>query len=187
MYQGRNVLRSLTGGIVLIGLALAFLIGRGGFFLPIFFVFLAFSTLIGSISSGNPRGVYGGIQGFVWLLGLALMFIIGFWPWVLIVAGISAILGALAQPILAGLLGLGIFAATRNNQQHYQYPQYQQPQQPQQQPYQPYQQGYQPEQSTPGMYREGDQQFPYPQEGQPKQEYDRTQTQYPQQMPPQQQ
>lgn len=186
MYQGRNALRGLTGGIVLIGLALAFIIGRGGFFLPIFFVFLAFSSLIGSISSGNPRGVYGGIQGFVWLLGLAVMFIIGFWPWVLVVAGISAILGALAQPILAGLLGMGIFAATRqSNQQQYQYPPQYQP--PQQQPYQPYQQGYQPEQPAPGSYMEGGQQYPYPQEGQPKQEYSEPQAQYPQQMPPQQQ
>ena len=172
MYYRRNTFSSISGGIVLIGLALAFLLGRGSFFLPIFFVALAFSALFGSLSSGNPRAVYGGLQGFFWLLGLAFCFLVGFWPWILVVAGISIILGALIQPILAGLLGIGFIAAMQSNRQ---------PQQQYQQPYQPYQQGYQ----TPPTYVEGEQQYQYP--PQPKQEYDQPQAQYPQEMPPQQQ
>ena len=57
MYYRRNTFSSISGGIVLIGLALAFLLGRGSFFLPIFFVALAFSALLGSLSSGNPRAI----------------------------------------------------------------------------------------------------------------------------------
>ena len=176
MYYRRNFFSSISGGIVLIGLALAFLLGRGEFSLPIFFVALAFSALFGSLSSGNPRAVYGGIQGFIWLLGLAFCFYFTFWPWILVVAGISIILGALIQPILAGLLGIGFIAAMQSNRQ---------PQQQYQQPYQPYQQGYQQPQQTPPTYVEGEQQHQYP--PQPKQEYDQPQTQYPQEMPPQQQ
>src|SRR3989440_9521790 len=93
MYCRGNTFSSISGGIVLIGLALAVLLGRGDFFLPIFFVALAFAALFGSLSSGNPRAVYGGLQGFFWLLGLAFCFLVGFWPWILVVAGISVILG----------------------------------------------------------------------------------------------
>src|SRR6202165_5919892 len=74
MYYRCNFFSSISGGIVLIGLALAFLLGRGEFSLPLFFVALPFSLLLGSLSSGNPRAVYGGIQGFIWLLGLAFCF-----------------------------------------------------------------------------------------------------------------
>jgi hypothetical protein len=167
----RNPVRSVTGGIsgaiVLIGLALAF--AFGGFNLPIFFVALAFASLIGSFGSLNPRNAYSGIQGFVWLLGLALCFAIGFWPWILVVAAISALLGALIRPIIATLLGLGIFglASSMTNR-------------PPQQPYQPYQQGYQPPPQPP-TYQEGGQQYLYPQQ------YEQPQAQYPQELPPQQQ
>ncbi len=170
----------ISGGIVLIGLALAF--AFGGFNLPIFFVALAFAALISSFGSGNPRGAYGGIQGFFWLLMLAIFFATGFhWVWFLVAAGISAILGALAQPILAGLGGMTAFGMTRQ-QPHYQQPYYQ-PSQPQQPPYQPYQEGYQPQPET---YQEGGQQHQYPPTPQPSQQYEQPQAQYPQEMPPQQ-
>jgi hypothetical protein len=176
----RNPVRSMTSGIsgalVLIGLFLAFIFG--GFNLPIFFVALAFASLIGSFGSLNPRGVYGGIQGFVWLLGLALCFAIGFWPWILLVAAVSVILGALIRPIIAGLLGLGIFglASMANRQRQQQY------YQPPQQPYPPYQQGYQsPAPPHPPTYEEGGRQYSYPQQ------YEQPQAQYPEEMPPQQQ
>jgi hypothetical protein len=171
----RSVTSGISGAIVLIGLFLAFILG--GFNLPIFFVALAFASLIGSLGSLNPRGVYGGIQGFVWLLGLALCFAVGFWPWILLVCAVSAILGALIRPITAILLGMGIFglASTANRQP--QQPYYQPPQQ---QPYQPYQQGYQPPPQPP-TYQEGGQQYSYPQQ------YEQPQAQYPREMPPQQQ
>jgi hypothetical protein len=191
----RGPLSGLAGGIFLIGLALAFFLQSqfgGGWFLPIFFIGLGFSILIGSIGSLNPRGVYGGLYGFFWMLILALFFITGSWIWFLVGAGISAILGALARPLMAGLLGAGIFAATQPGQQQYQQPPYQQPYPPYQQGQetsQPYQQGYQPTQPPPipGTYEEGGQQHQYPQQGQPKQQHDAPETQYPQQMPPQQQ
>src|SRR5712691_5236412 len=127
----RNSLGGLAGGFFFIGLALAIALsgslGGHGF---LFFLFagLAFCSLLGSASSMNPRGLYGGLQGFVWLMGLAFLFVIGFWPWILVLIGISAILGSLIAPITAALVGLGIYAATQSNQ----------PQQQCQQPYQSY-------------------------------------------------
>src|ERR1700676_2026212 len=142
----RTGLGGLAGGFFFIGLALAFaLSGRlgGNWFLFFLFAGLAFSSLFGSASSMNARGLYGGILGFVWLMGLGILFVIGFWPWILVLIGISAILGSLIAPITAGLLGLGIYAAAQNNQPQQQYQQPYQPYPPEQ-PLEPYQQGYQP-------------------------------------------
>ena len=182
MRNNRSVFGGISGGIVLIGLALAFALG--GFNLPIFFVALAFASLVGSLGSGNPHGLYGGIQGFFWLLILALFFATGFnWIWFLVGAGISAILGALARPIIANLGGLALFGMTRPQQQPQQ-PYYQPPQQPytpQQPAYQPYQEGY----HQPETYQEGGQLHQYPQTPQQSQQYEQPQAQYPQEMPPQ--
>jgi hypothetical protein len=173
-----SIMGGITSGIVLIGLALAFLIG-GGFNLPIFFIALAFASLFGSMSSGSPRGIYGGIQGAFWMLALAVFFITGSWVVFLIAAGISAILGALAQLIMARLGSMAFFGMKQPQQPQY----YQPPQQPQQ-PYQPYQEGYQPPAPQPETYQEGGQPHPYP--SQPSQQYEQPQAEYPQQMPPQQ-
>jgi hypothetical protein len=181
--QYRNPLRGVAAGIFIIGLAFAFAFSHsfgGNLFLPILFLGLAFCSLLGSASSLNPRGIYGGLQSFTWLAGLALCFVVGFWPWILIPVGVSMILGALYTPITTGLVGAGFLAAMQPNQPP---PQYQQPYQ--HPPYPPeYQQGYQPQQQAPGTYQEGGQQYP-----QPKQEYDQSQEQPPQQqeIPPQQQ
>ena len=181
MYRQRNSLGGLTGGIFLIGLALAIFIG-GGHFLTILFVTLAFCSLFGSLATLNPRGFYSGMQGFVWLLGLGILFLpgVGFWPWILALCGASAILGILARPIMAGILGMGILgAASMANQQPQ--PGYQPPQPT----YEPYQQGYQPQppaQST-ATYQEGGQQY----SSQPQPQYEQPQVQYPQELPPQQQ
>jgi hypothetical protein len=185
MRPRRGFLGSMSGGIFLIFLALAFLVH--GFFLPLLFVGLAFSALFGSFSSMNPRGAYGGLQGFVWMLGLAFCFVVGFWPWILLVVGASIIIGALAAPIIAALSGLAFLGAANMMQQGP--PSYQQPyapNQPYQQPQQPYEQGYQPPPpASPApvqeSYQEGGQQHQYP-----SQQYDQPQTQYPQEMPPQQ-
>ena len=175
MYRQRNSLGGLTGGIFLIGLALAFFIGGGHFFLTILFATLAFCALFGSLATLNPRGFYSGLQGFVWLLGLGVLFLPGvdFWPWILVLCGVSAILGVLARPIMAGMLGIGILgAASLANQ-------------PPQPTYEPYQQGYQPQPPTqaPETYQEGGQQHPY----QPQPQYEQPQIPYPQELPPQQQ
>ncbi len=194
MYRaGRSLTRGISTAIILLGLALSF--AFGGFNLPIFFVALAFAILVGSLGTFNPRGVYGGFMGFIWMLMLALFFVTGSWVWFIVGAAISALLGALVRPILAGLLGVGLFSAFANQQrppQYYQPPQ--QPYQPTQQPYQPYQQGYQTPQEEAG-YQEGERQHQYPptptQNAPQYQPYtnqaDQPQAQYPQQMPPQQQ
>ncbi len=150
MYRRQNPLRGLAGGIFIICLALAFFIGGAGghWFLPLFFVGLAFCTLIGSVSTFNPRGVYGGLMGFIWLLGIGICFLIGFWPWILVLVGISMILGALFRPITAGLLGAGFLLASQQPQQSYQ------PVYPAQQP-------------PPGTYQEGGNVYPYPPQQQP--------------------
>src|SRR5260370_685741 len=177
--QYRNPLGGVAAGIFIIGLAFAFAFSHsfgGNLFLPILFLGLAFCSLLGSASSLNPRGIYGGLQSFTWLAGLALCFVVGFWPWILIPVGVSMILGALYTPIITGLVGAGFLPAIQPNQPP---PHYHQP------PYSPeYQQGYQPQQQPPGTYQKGGQQYP-----QPKQEYDQSQEQPPQQqeMPPQQQ
>ncbi len=181
----RNPLGGVAVGIFIIALAFAIYFSSfigGNLFLPILFAGLAFCALFGSASSGDPRGIYGGLQGFTWLMGLALCFLIGFWPWILLPVGVSIILGALYSPITTGISNTGFMAVPPANQPPPQ--QYQQPYQP---PYQQYQQGYQPSPQAPGTYQEGGQQYQSP--PQPKQEHDQPQTQPPQQqeMPPQQQ
>ncbi len=180
-YNRGSATGGIAGGIVLIGLALAF--AFGGFNLPIFFVALAFAALVGSMSSRNPQGIYGGIQGFFWLIALALFFVTGSWIVFLLAAGISAILGTLARPIIARLASTAFFGMTQQPpQQQY----YQQPQQPYQPPQPaPYQESYRAPQAE--TYQEGGQPYPYPPEHQPSQQYEQPQAQYPQQMPPPQQ
>ncbi|MEO8955661.1 MAG: hypothetical protein ABI396_03795 [Ktedonobacteraceae bacterium] len=187
----RGFLGGISGGIFLIGLAIAFFSGH---FLPVLFVTLAFTSLLGSASSLRPNGIYGGLYGFVWMLGLAFCFAFGFWPWILVIVGLSAILGAMRGPIMAAIVGTGIFGASQPAQSSYQ--PYQPPPTYQEQPgsgYQPYQQGYQAPVQPQETYQEGGQPYQYPpQSQQPQQpvqpQYEQPQTQYPQQqMPPQQQ
>ncbi|MEO8971330.1 MAG: hypothetical protein ABI406_06995 [Ktedonobacteraceae bacterium] len=175
--RNRNPLRAATGGIFLIGMAIAFAISSqfgGHWFLPILFITLACTSLIGSLNF-NRRGVYSGSYGFVWLAVLALFFITGSWIWFLVGAGLSAILGSLWRPMIGGAYG------RQGDQQPYYQPTYQQPP-----TNQPYEQGYQPPaQQPPAAYQEGNQQYPYPQPQEPQ--YEQPQVQYPQEMPPPQQ
>ena len=181
----RSITGSLSGAIILLGLALSF--AFGGFNLVIFFIALALAIFIGSLSSLNPKGVSGGLIGAMWMIMLALFFATGSWLWFLVGAALSAIISALIRPLTAFLLGLGIFGLASMNQQPQQ-PYYQPI--PNQQPYpsqsQPYQQGYQP---TPQMeaYQEGGQRYSYPEQQQSsQQQYEQPQAQYSQEIPPQQ-
>ena len=178
---GRSITGGLSGAIVLIGIVLA--LAFGGFNLVIFFIALAFSIFIGSFSSRNPRGVYGGLVGAMWMIMLALFFATGSWLWFLVGAALSAILGALVGPLTALLLGIGIFGLASTAQQPPQMQQpYYQPMPPQQAPYQ---QGYQSLQ--PEGYQEGGQGYQYPgQQPLSQQQYEQPQSEYQQEMPPQQ-
>ena len=158
----RSSAGGLAGGLFIIALIIGFSLNglwSGHGFLVMLFVGLALASFFGSISSMNPRGIYGGLQGAVWMLGLALCFIIGFWPWILLPVAATMILGALINPITAGIAGAGFIAAS------------QQQQQPGQPGYEPYQQGYQA--APPQPYQEGSQQ--------PKDQYEQPQAQYPEQ------
>lgn len=172
MYRAQNPLRGMAGGVFLIGLALAFFVADGGYFLPLLFVALAFCSLLGSMSTLNRAATYGGMQSFIWLLGLGILFLpwVGFWPWILVLCGISAILGAMAKPIMTSMPSMR--TAT---------PVYQPPQPS----YQPYEQGYQAAEPT---SQEGGQQYP---SSRPKEEplaqYEQPQADYPQELPPLQQ
>jgi hypothetical protein len=98
VYYGRGaavrgaVAGGLAGGIFFFGLVAAILSGH---FWTVLLVTLAITALVGSLSSSNVQGLYGGFQGFVFLMGLAVCSVIGWWPWILVVFGIAAILGTL--------------------------------------------------------------------------------------------
>ncbi len=176
----RNPMRGIATGIFFIFLAFAFYFSNtfnSNLFLPIFFAGLALVSLIGAASSGNPRGIYGGLYPFVWLMGLALCFLIGFWPWILLPIGVSMILGALYNPITTGLSNTGFMANQPPPQQ------YQQSSEPDQS----YQAGYYGNPPVPDTYQEGGQHYQYP--PQPKQQYDLPEPDHAQQqeLPPQQQ
>ena len=180
MNRYRNPMRGLATGIFFIFLAFAIYFSNtfhSHLFLPILFAGLAFCSLFGAASSGNPRGIYGGLYPFVWLLGLALCFLIGFWPWILLPIGVSMILGALYNPITSGLSNSGFMANQPPPQQYQQ----------SNEPNQPYQAGYQAPPPATGTYQEGGQKYQY--SPQPKQQYDQPQAEPPQQqeIPPQQQ
>src|SRR5258707_1414287 len=93
----RNPLGGIGAGLLIIGLAFAFAFSgsfHGHLFLPILFVGLAFCSLLGSASSLNPRGLYGGLQGFFWRFGLALCFLVASSPWILLPVADSIIMQA---------------------------------------------------------------------------------------------
>jgi len=172
--RNNNPLRAATGGIFLIGLAIAIALSNqfgGHGFIAIFFITLACTSFIGSLNFSR-RGVYSGSYGFVWLLAIAIFFITNNPLWFLVACGLSIILGSLWRPMMKGAF---------NNRQPYYQPTYQQPP-----TYQSYEQGYQPPaQQPPAAYEEGGQQHPLAQAQEPQ--YDQPQVQYPQEMPPPQQ
>ena len=175
--QRRNswaaALGGLSGGIFLLGLALAIISGH---FLPVFFITLGVTSFVGALAGGNAHSAYGGFQGAAFLCGLAFCFIFGWWPWFLVVLAVSTILGSLHVPVTAALQG----AFNRP---------YAAPVAPPVQPYQPHQpytEGYQPQQPA-ATYQEGGQQHSYEPETSPSNYSEQPQAQYPQQMPPMQQ
>lgn len=180
MNRQRGTLQRLARGLFfsffLIGLAFVLFFGLGHYFLTVLFLGLACSSLLRMISAFEPKKVYRGIQRFIWFLGLAILFLpqVAFWPWgvggFLLLCGLSALVGALAKPIIAGVGSMGNRrGAAQATQQAYP---------TDQRPYQPYEQGYQPPQA-PEPAQEGGEVYSQPplQEQSP---YEQPQAQYPQ-------
>ena len=85
---------TLSAGIILIGLGVLFLVPGVGFW-PWILVVVGLAGLPASLA--NKKG-WLGWQGFFWLAGLAVLFATGFiWPGILILIGLSMLLGALTR------------------------------------------------------------------------------------------
>src|SRR5581483_6514742 len=165
-----GIFGSLSSGLFFFGLAIAIVSGH---FLPIWFITLGLCALVGSLSTDNRQANFGGFQGFVFFLGLTICSIFGWWPWILVTFGVSAVLGSWSGAI-----------PKRSKQACVQpQPLYQPSSAQSEQAYQPYQEGYQPAQPA-AIYAEGGQRHYYQPEV-PQPDYETPQAQYPQQMPPQ--
>jgi len=88
-------LDGLSGGVLLIGLGVLFLIDSIPFF-PWILLVIGLASLPGSIARD---GLWAGLQGAIWLGGLAVLFATGdFWPGILILIGLSTLAGAMVRP-----------------------------------------------------------------------------------------
>ncbi len=151
MEQRSKSMEKLSGGVFMIGLALAFVLSSqsgGHLFLPVLFFTLGATSLLATLASGNSQKMYSGFHGMVWMIIMALFFLTGLWIWFLVGAGISAILGALGSMITAGLASAGILASEQRQ------PVYQPPTQP-----------YVPTNDPPQPYQSPEQPYPQYQEG----------------------
>lgn len=89
---------ALSGGILLIGIGMIFLLKLD--FFPAILAVLGLSTIVAGLATG--RGWYG-IQGGVWLIGLFFLFQFDIlFPGILILIGISGLIAALTRPMLKG-------------------------------------------------------------------------------------
>ncbi|MBN1679546.1 MAG: hypothetical protein JW966_04590 [Anaerolineae bacterium] len=85
----------VTGGIMLIGFGLLFMVDEIDFW-PWVLAVIGFATLPSSIAR---EGFWAGLQGALWMIGLAILFATGaWWPGILILTGLSIIAGALVRP-----------------------------------------------------------------------------------------
>jgi predicted membrane protein len=90
----KRALESLSAGIILIGMGILFLV-PGLSFWPWILAVIGFAGLPASLA--NQKG-WLGWQSFFWLVGLAILFALNaLWPGILILIGISTILGALTR------------------------------------------------------------------------------------------
>lgn len=85
----------LSGGIFMIGLGVLFLVEGIGFW-PWILVLIGLTSLPSTIGRGD---IEGGLQSFVWMCGLALLFSQPglFFPGILILIGLSIMIGALGK------------------------------------------------------------------------------------------
>ena len=91
----KEALEGASGGIMLIGIGVLFLVDEIDFW-PWILVVIGLASLPGSVAR---KGFWAGIQGFVWMVGLALLFATDtFWPGILILIGVSILAGAVVRP-----------------------------------------------------------------------------------------
>lgn len=90
----KGKLEGASGAIILIGIGLIFLLDIG--FWPWILFVVAAPAVLSGIAEG---GLWAGLQGGVWLLGIGVLALLNaWWPGILIVIGLSMLVGALATP-----------------------------------------------------------------------------------------
>ena len=93
-HKYKSKLEGASGGIILVGIGLIFLLNID--FFPAILIVIGLASLPGSLAN---KGFWAGIQGAVWLIGLAILFATDkLWPGILILIGLSMIGGALVRP-----------------------------------------------------------------------------------------
>jgi hypothetical protein len=93
MESRSRIYATLSGGLLLIGIGITFLF-RIDFF-PAILAVLGLSSILAGLATG--RG-WEGLQGGVWLVGFFFLFQFDiFWPGILIVLGVAALVGALTR------------------------------------------------------------------------------------------
>lgn len=173
----KNTLRTsivgmLTGAIFCGGVVLAVVSGH---FWAVFFLTLALTSLVGSLSAPDPKAIAAGIHGCIFLAGIAFLAVSGWWwPGILVLIGISTILGTLGESL--------VMLISRQMVQVVHAPKYDPPFAMQDRPvYRPYQQGYPLQERAPAA--ESERQEEIVEDEASSAVYEQPQTQYPQ-MPP---
>ncbi|MGQ9493855.1 MAG: hypothetical protein ACUVR2_08845 [Anaerolineae bacterium] len=86
----------LSAGLLLIGIGLVLLLKQPLF--PAILAVVGVSSIIAGLSTGQG---WFSIQSGLWLIGLFFLFYLDIlWPGILILIGISALIGALTRPML---------------------------------------------------------------------------------------
>ena len=92
--RNKDAFHGMTGGIILIGIGIIFLANID--FFPAILVVIGLASLPESVAQ---KGFWAGIQSAVWLIGIAALFAFDiFWPGILILAGLSMLVGGLVRP-----------------------------------------------------------------------------------------
>ncbi|MCD4686927.1 MAG: hypothetical protein K8S97_13435 [Anaerolineae bacterium] len=90
-----KMLHGMGGGLFMIGLGVMFLLN-----IPFWPWILALIGITSVPSSIAEDGLWAGLQTLVWMGGLAIIFATGQWALILILIGLSTMLGAMVRPEL---------------------------------------------------------------------------------------
>jgi len=96
MQSKSSVYGTLSAGLLLIGIGVILLLKLSLF--PAILAVLGISSIVAGVATG--RGWYG-VQSGLWLIGLFFLFQFDIlWPGILILIGVSTLVGALTRPML---------------------------------------------------------------------------------------